>query len=243
MPKRSYKAVFFDLDGTLLPIDMDAFLKNYFNDIAAFVQARGHDPKQFIDALSAGVKSMLTKQGGLNSERFWETFTSRMGGDSSAEYEKMMDEYYATCFDGLSAMATNVDPNAAYVVKTLKEKGYPLYLTTMPLFPRIAVEKRLSWANVPASAFDRITTYDNSTSTKPHAAYFRENVEAIGLAPEDILMVGNNTREDLAAMKLGLDAYLVTDWLLDPDGFDIESVKHGTLADFARFVDELPECE
>ena len=54
MPKRSYKAVFFDLDGTLLPIDMDAFLKNYFNDIAAFVQARGHDPKQFIDALSAG---------------------------------------------------------------------------------------------------------------------------------------------------------------------------------------------
>ena len=93
-----------------------------------------------------------------------------------------MDEYYATCFDGLSAMATNVDPNAAYVVEALKEKGYPLYLTTMPLFPRIAVEKRLSWANVPASAFDRITTYDNSTSTKPHTAYFRENVEAIGLA-------------------------------------------------------------
>ena len=49
------------------------------------------------------------------------------------------------------------------------------------------------------------------------------------MAPEDILMVGNNTREDLAAMKLGLDAYLVTDWLLDPDGFDIESVKHGTM--------------
>lgn len=140
MLKRSYKAVFFDLDGTLLPIDMDAFLKNYFNDIAAFVQARGHDPKQFIDALSAGVKSMLTKQGGLNSERFWETFTSRMGGDSSAEYEKMMDEYYATRFDGLSAMATNVDPNAAYVVKTLKEKGYPLYLTTMPLSPTLRLK-------------------------------------------------------------------------------------------------------
>ncbi len=243
MPKRSYKAVFFDLDGTLLPIDMDAFLNNYFNDIAAFVQSRGHDPKRFIDALSSGVKSMLTKQGGLNSERFWEAFTSCMGGGNSAEYEKLMDEYYAVHFDSLSAMVTNVDPNAAYVVKALKEKGYPLYLTTMPLFPRIAVEKRLSWANVPVSAFDRITTYDNSTSTKPHAAYFQENVETIGLAPEDILMVGNNTREDLAAMKLGLDAYLVTDWLLDPDGFDIESVKHGTLADFARFVDELPECE
>lgn len=243
MPKRSYKAVFFDLDGTLLPIDMDAFLKNYFNDIAAFAQARGYEPKHFIGALNAGVKSMLVEEGGLNSERFWRTFTAQMGGGSLAEYEKLLDEYYSVHFDSLGAMATNIDPNAAYVVKTLKEKGYPLYLTTMPLFPRIAVEKRLAWANVPADSFDRITTYDNSTSTKPHTAYFQENVEAIGLAPEDILMVGNNTREDLAAMKLGLDGYLVTDWLLDPDGFDVESVKHGTLADFARFVDELPECE
>lgn len=243
MAQRRYKAVFFDLDGTLLPIDMDTFLHNYFNDIAAFVQSRGYEPKPFIDALGAGVKSMLTEEGGVNSERFWRTFTAKMEGGSREEYEQVMDEYYRVHFDDLGAMATNIDPNAAYAVKTLKEKGYPLYLTTMPLFPRIAVEKRLAWANVPATAFDRITTYDNSTSTKPHSAYFQENVEAIGLRPEEILMVGNNTREDLAAMKLGLDAYLVTDWLLDPDGFDIDSVKHGSLADFARFVDELEECE
>ena len=243
MPQRRYKAVFFDLDGTLLPIDMDTFLHNYFNDIAAFVQRRGYEPKQFINALNAGVKSMLVEQGGANSERFWRTFSEKMGGGNLPEYQQVMEEYYATCFDELAAMATNIDPNAAYVVKTLKEKGYTLYLTTMPLFPRIAVEKRLGWANVPAEAFDRITTYDNSTSTKPHTAYYQENIDAIGLAPEDVLMVGNNTREDLAAMRLGCDGYLVTDWLLDPDGYDIESVKHGTLADFARFVDELPECE
>lgn len=243
MPQRRYKAVFFDLDGTLLPIDMDTFLKNYFQDIASFVQARGYQPKQFVAALNAGVKSMLVEEGGVNSQRFWSTFMQHMEGCSLEEYEQVMDEYYRVYFDALGALATNIDPNAAYVVKTLKEKGYPLYLTTMPLFPRIAVEKRLAWANVPAESFDRITTYDNSTSTKPHSAYFAENVQAIGLRPEEILMVGNNTREDLAAMKLGLDAYLVTDWLLDPDGFDIESVKHGSLADFARFVDELPECE
>ena len=243
MPQRSYKAVFFDLDGTLLPIDMDTFLKNYFNDIAAFAQARGYEPKRFISALNAGVKSMIAETGGLNSERFWNTFVSHMDASKLDEYQHVMDEYYAEHFDSLGALATNIDPNAACMVKTLKEKGYPLYLTTMPLFPRIAVEKRLAWANVPAESFDRITTYDNSTSTKPHSAYFAENVEAIGLKPEEILMVGNNTREDLAALKVGLDAYLVTDWLLDPDGFDIESVKHGTLADFARFVDELPECE
>ena len=56
-------------------------------------------------------------------------------------------------------------------------------------------------------------------------------------------MVGNNTREDLAAMQLGLDGYLVTDWLLNPDDFDIETVKHGSMADFLQFVQDLPECD
>ena len=56
-------------------------------------------------------------------------------------------------------------------------------------------------------------------------------------------MVGNNTREDLSAMQLGLDGYLVTDWLLNPDGFDIDSVKHGSMADFLKFVEGLPKCE
>jgi len=128
-------------------------------------------------------------------------------------------------------------------VNLLREKGYRLYLTTMPLFPRIAVEKRVQWAGCDPQAFERITTYDNSTSTKPHLEYYRENVEAIGLKPEEILMVGNNTREDLSAMQLGLDGYLVTDWLLNPDGFDIDSVKHGSMADFLKFVEGLPKCE
>ena len=56
-------------------------------------------------------------------------------------------------------------------------------------------------------------------------------------------MVGNNTKEDLAALDLGVDGFLVTDCLLDPIGFDVESVKHGSLAEFLSFVENLPECE
>ncbi len=37
MPQRAYKAIFFDLDGTLLPVDMDAFLKAYFEALGAFL--------------------------------------------------------------------------------------------------------------------------------------------------------------------------------------------------------------
>ena len=154
----------------------------------------------------------------------------------------LLDDFYETRFDELGQGIVPT-PESARIVSLLKEKGYPLYLTTMPLFPRIAVEKRLGWAGVPVDAFERITSYENSTSVKPYAAYYRENIKAAGVGAESILMVGNNTKEDLAALDLGVDGFLVTDCLLDPIGFDVESVKHGSLAEFLSFVEDLPECE
>ena len=243
-PQRAYKAVFFDLDGTLLPVDMDGFLKAYFESLGKYAAEHGYNPKEFTDALNKGVFAMIKEEGGRNDERFWHTFCAALGIDENKrpEYEQLMEEFYTTAFDELGALITPT-PESALVVNLLQEKGYRLYLTTMPLFPRVAVEKRVEWAGCDPRAFERITTYDNSTSTKPHLAYYRENIESIGLKPEEILMVGNNTREDLAAMQLGLDGYLVTDWLLNPDDFDIESVKHGSMADFLKFVEALPECE
>ena len=241
MPQRAYKAVFFDLDGTLLPVDMDGFLKAYFQALGKYAAEHGYDPKTFTDALNKGVRAMIAEEGGRNDERFWRTFCAVMGNERNT-YEQLIDDFYNGAFDELGTLITPT-PESAQVLKVLKEKGYRLYLTTMPLFPRVAVEKRVQWAGCDPRVFERITTYDNSTSTKPHLEYYRENVEAIGLKPEEILMVGNNTREDLAAMKLGLDGYLVTDWLLNPDDFDINTVKHGSMSDFLQFVKALPECE
>ena len=36
--------VLFDLDGTLLPMDQDVFVKDYFGRIAAKVAPAGYDP-------------------------------------------------------------------------------------------------------------------------------------------------------------------------------------------------------
>ena len=58
----------------------------------------------------------------------------------------------------------------------------------------------------------------------------------------EILPGSNNTVEDLAFCKLGADAYLVTDYLLDPVGLDLATVKHGSAQEFADWVDALPAC-
>ena len=48
--------VLFDLDGTLLPMDQDQFIKAYFGALAKKMAPHGYDPKQFVDTIWAGTK-------------------------------------------------------------------------------------------------------------------------------------------------------------------------------------------
>lgn len=239
MDKTTYKAVFFDLDGTLLPMDMDEFLGKYFGLLNRYAVQIGLDAQRFSTALNASVRAMATDATDrMNEQVFWDSFHELYGEDDPA-IDEAIGRFYSTVFPHIGD-GFQPDPAAARAVSALREKGYRLFLTTMPLFPRLAVEWRCRWAGVDPDAFERITTYDNSFACKPDLRYYRQNLELAGCKPEEVLMVGNNTREDLAALELGFDAYLVTDWLLDPDGFPIETVKHGSLADFADFAEGLP---
>lgn len=243
--ERTYRAVCFDLDGTLLPMDIDEFMSAYFQRIAAYMVAHGLDGERFMQGLKAGTKAMAMHTDDVaNKEAFWREFFSVYGITDEAErreLRQLADEFYDRDFphigDGFEG-----NPAAGRVVTRLCEKGYPVLLTTMPMFPRRAVEHRLHWAGVDPSLFERITTYENSKAVKPRLTYYAENLAALGVAGSEVLMVGNNTMEDLAFLDLGADGYLVTDWLLDPVSYDLHAVKHGSMEDFEAWVETLPPC-
>lgn len=239
---RAYRAVFFDLDGTLLPMEIEGFLKSYFGALGGFVARRGLDAEAFSVGLRAGTKAMAAHGGSrLNAEAFWEAFFAHVDADA-ADWEAVLADFYERDFGAIGA-EVQADPHAARAIETLARKGYPLVLATMPMFPRRAVEWRLAWAGVDSARFARLTTFDNSTSVKPKLAYYAENLAAAGVSGSEVLMVGNNTVEDLAAMQLGCDAFLVTDHLLDPtEGFDLSTVRHGSMEEFAAWVETLPAC-
>lgn len=239
MEQRRYQLVFFDLDGTLLPMDPREFIQEYFARLGAYAAGIGLDPERFGTALNGGVRAMATdRTDRMNDEVFWESF-HELYGEANPAIDARIGEFYDTVFPHIGDGFVP-DPNAARAIGALRAKGYPIFLTTMPLFPLPGVEWRCRWAGVDPAAFARITTYDNSFAVKPDLRYYRQNLEIAGCAPEEVLMVGNNTREDLAAMELGCDGYLVTDQLIDPDGYPIDQVKHGSLADFAAFAEALP---
>ncbi|MEG0322724.1 MAG: HAD family hydrolase [Raoultibacter sp.] len=242
MEQTPYRAVFFDLDGTLLPMDLGEFMQAYFGGLAEYVAARSIDPEEFITGLKAGIKAMASPEDRrLNSEKYWDAFFT-MIDQQSADWTPLISEFYESEF---GKIGKNVVPEqaAARAVRALVSKGYPLILATMPMFPLRAVEWRLAWAGIDPAVFSRITNYENSTAVKPSLEYYAENLRAAGVTGSDVLMVGNNTKEDLACLELSMDAFLVTDHMLDPVKFDLSTIKHGTMEEFAAWVDTLPVCE
>ena len=238
--QRAYKAIFFDLDGTLLPMDTTAFMASYFKALGAYLIRHGHEPAHILKVVGKASKDMMTHDGTKTNENvFWDGFCDYLHV-TREKWEPIISPFYTTSFNKLGK---DVEPNTAMcnAVHTLKEKGYPLVLSTMPMFPRIAVDYRVSWAGLSTDMFEYVSTFENSHATKPHLAYYQEILEATGFDPKDVLMVGNNTLEDGAITKLGCDLFLITDYLLTvPGGVNLESTKHGTSADFEAFCSSLP---
>ena len=238
----AYRAIFFDLDGTLLPMEIDEFMRTYFEALGAYVARFGVAPEAFMAGMKAGIKNMAAHDDGRpNSDAFWEGWFAHVDADA-CDWATELDRFYEVEFGAIGAGVVP-NPAAARAVDALASKGYPLVLATMPMFSERAVRWRLEWAGVDPGRFSRLTNFANSTSVKPKPSYYAENLAAAGLRGADVLMVGNNTVEDLGIRSLGADAFLVTDHLLDPtDGFDLGGAKHGTIEEFAAWAEALPAC-
>ena len=78
--------VLFDLDGTLRPMDNDAFTKGYFKILAAKLAPHGYDPGQLVDAIWAGTAAMVKNDGSQSNEAaFWKKFAGIYGEKVFAE--------------------------------------------------------------------------------------------------------------------------------------------------------------
>ncbi len=234
----SIKAILFDLDGTLLPMNQEIFTKDYFGRLAKWMMPRGYEPSRLIDAIWRGSAAMVKNDGnGTNEERFWDAFADIFGEKVRAD-EPYFERFYREEFDNVKP-SCGFDPAAAEVVAELRCLGYRLALATNPLFPAVATEKRAGWAGLTPSDFELVTTYDNSHFSKPNLDYYREILWKMGLTPDECLMVGNDVDEDMVAEELGMKVYLVPACLLNKQGKDISRYPQGTLKELLHYVETL----
>ena len=77
---KSIKMVMFDLDGTLLPMDMEEFTGGYFKQLAAKVAPHGYEPQSLVKTIWHGVMAMVKNDGSCkNEDAFWKDFASIYG--------------------------------------------------------------------------------------------------------------------------------------------------------------------
>lgn len=236
----SIKVVLFDLDGTLLPMDQDEFVKAYFGLLAKKLAPYGYETEKLIPAVWKGTGAMVNNDGKKsNEEVFWEVF-SAIVGEKVKDDLPLFDEFYRTEFVGAKA-ACGFTSKAVEVIKLLKEKSVRVALATNPIFPAVATENRMGWAGLSPEDFEFYTTYESCRFCKPNPKYYEDIVEKLGVDAKECLMVGNDVSDDMVAETLGMKVFLLTDCLINKENADVSAYPHGDFKELIRFLQDVIE--
>lgn len=234
----SIKVVLFDLDGTLLPMDQEVFVKAYFGGLTKALEPYGYKKEEMIQGIRMGLDAMYKNDGScLNEKRFWDAFAGIVG-EQVREQLEIFDNYYRNEFQ-LVKNVCGFAPKAEETVRKIKEMGYRVVLATNPLFPSIATESRMSWAGFTPEMFELYTTYENSRFCKPNLKYYEEIMEKLGVKPEECLMVGNDVGEDMVVEQLGMKTFLLTDDLINRKNVDISKYAQGSFEELLSHVSDM----
>ncbi len=234
----SIKAVLFDLDGTLLPMDYEGFLKLYFGNLAKRLAKYGYDPDELVKNIWTGTKAMVMNDGScMNETKFWDVFAEIYGVDVLQD-KVLFDDFYREDFIKAKE-ACGFEPMAKETVDLVKSLGMKTALATNPIFPMIATRQRIAWAGLDAGDFELCTTYENIGVSKPNPAYYTEIAKRLNVATEECLMVGNDVTEDMAAVKAGMKVFLLTDCLLNKNNENISEYPQGGFRELQDFFKML----
>lgn len=230
------KNVLFDLDGTLLPMDMDEFTNGYFKTLVKKAAKAGYEPDDMIKTIWGGVKAMVMNKGVTsNEEAFWKYFAS-VYGEQALKDRAIFDEFYDKDFI-CAKDYVGFNPEAKLTVDAIKAAGYKAVLATNPIFPESATRQRVNWAGMDVSDFETFTTYENCTYCKPNPEYYLELLGRLGMDSAECLMVGNDVTEDMdAGLKAGMQVFLITDCMINKENKDISQYPNGSFKELREFL-------
>ncbi|MDE7435350.1 MAG: DegV family EDD domain-containing protein [Lachnospiraceae bacterium] len=227
--------ILFDLDGTLLPMDQEEFIKSYFNKLAVKLAPYGYEADSLVSAIWQGIDAMVMNDGSrTNEECFWDSFASRFGAKVYT-HKFIFEEFYLNEFQEV-AKSCGFTSKAKDTVDVMRRAGYQIALATNPVFPAVATESRIRWAGLDPSDFVWYTTYENCRHCKPNPEYYRDVLSHLNVTPEECLMVGNDVAEDMIAAALGMPVFLLTDCLINKMEADLNQYPHGGFSELITYI-------
>ena len=234
-----------DLDNTLLVNENDRFLPAYFQALSKEL-AHIVEPKILVNSLlSATSQMMLNQQPEHTLKDVFDAAFYPDIGLSSQDMQEEFEHFYQDIFPGLQGL-TQAKPEAVKLVEAAFDRGYRVAIATDPLYPRTAIEQRLTWAGLPPDIypFALIPSYEIFHFTKPNPAYYAELLAYMGWPEGPVLMVGDNIDKDISgAARLGLATFWVPQPCVTPPDSPGTPTGHGTLDRILPWIDQMSEQE
>ncbi len=233
-----YEAILFDLDGTLLGLNNDAFVRLYYKYLAPKI-APLFGKNDFIEPINTAIDAMYHADGSKPSLR--QVFIDVFNAHSPvpfAEVEPIFMDFYQNEFHEVR-MSSRRLPHSRAILDAAKRISPKIILATVPVFPLVAVQARLQWAGLEDFPFSLITSFENMRFCKPYPYYYIEIAERMGVPPRRCLMIGNDHIDDMAAGGAGMQTYLVTDEELNAGSGLYQPTYRGRQEELLRFLQEL----
>lgn len=233
------KAVLFDLDGTLLPMDNEVFTKVYFKLLCKKLAPYGYESEELIQIIWAGTKNMVMNNGTMtNEEAFWSKFEEIYGNKAKTD-RLIFDGFYENEFQEAKSVC-GYNEASKEVVDICKSKGVKVALATNPIFPSYATESRMRWAGLDKDDFEIYTTYENIGYSKPNLKYYIEIINRLGVQADECIMIGNDVDEDMVVEELGMKVFLLSNDVINKSNKDISQYPSGDFEALKKFLqDEL----
>jgi len=197
------KAVLFDFDETLAKVNEELFAKNYFKNLQEFFLTKGISAN--VQLIVSCIEHITVKADGKtdNYHRFMSCFATRAGKSADFWANLFLEFYESRFFEDLKRHF-RINTRVKDILERSKRNGLTTVLASNPIFPSIAVEKRLQWIELSAGIFDLITTMEDFHYCKPDPRYYTEVCTKIVVNPEQCVMIGNDHKMDKACEKIGM---------------------------------------
>jgi len=234
----SFKAVVFDLYGTLINIRTDEHDPEVYKELSRFLGYNRVyvEPDELYRSFMVKIKTQLTKSRQEYPDvDILKIFTALIHEFGAGKMELRLPLYTARLFRALTRRTFEPFPGIYGMLERLRDR-YPLALLSdaQRCFTAPEVEMlKLEWF------FDHIFMSSDHGFRKPDPRYFGMALRALGVKPSETVYVGDNAYRDLVgARKSGMKMVLVrsserTYNSYTPDAY-IEDI-----ADLERTLDDL----
>ena len=205
------KAVLFDLDDTLLRLNLAAFIARYVAGATRLLASVARTSPVAIGVPYARAFLAMDAQDredSLTNERlFHQSFRAATGIPlDDPVIADLMTYYESQIVPGFSGGLVGARPveGARAAIEAVHDAGLVCALATNPTFSLACDRARMGWAGVAEDDFALISTYANSTRCKPSVRYYQEFANQLGVRLEECLMVGNDAVRDIVRPSCGL---------------------------------------